>query len=113
MHITFTVDVDDVDTDVATTIAVINTVNFCLTGQFRLGPQNRNFVKCLRSFCRPDTSSCQIMNIAISYAVRDCYLPGPDWCRPSGRPHNTWVHQICSDTDLSAPGTYLQGGPVR
>jgi len=25
-----------------------------------------------------------------------------DWKRPRGRPHTTWIHQICQDTGLTA-----------
>ena len=32
-------------------------------------------------------------------------FPGSDWQRPCGRPHTSWVHQICSNTVLSASDT--------
>ena len=45
--------------------------------------------------------------LSVSCATRDSYFPWLDWCRPTSRPRITWVHQICSDTDLLAPDNYL------
>jgi len=45
--------------------------------------------------------------LSVSCAARDGYFQGPDWRRPSGRPCITWVHHICSDTDLLATDAYL------
>ena len=40
--------------------------------------------------------------LRVTCHVRDGVPPFPNWRRPWGRPHITWLHQICSDCGLSA-----------
>ena len=34
--------------------------------------------------------------------AKDGNRPCADWKRPRGRPHTTWIHQICQDTGVTA-----------
>ena len=40
--------------------------------------------------------------LRVACNVRDGVPPFPNWRRSRGRPSITWLHQICSDCDLSA-----------
>ena len=40
--------------------------------------------------------------LAIYCQSRDDIKSNPEWKRPCGRSHKTWVHQICGDTGTSA-----------
>jgi len=42
----------------------------------------------------------QILQICIK--ARDGERPSQEWRRACGRPHTTWIHQICHDTGVTA-----------
>jgi len=64
--------------------------------------------RCLSLFghvaCMPDNVPAKAV-LCMACDVRDRVPPFPNWRRPRSRPPITWLHQICSDSGLSAGDT--------